>query len=104
MEAIQDSVAASEAKTDRVSKNRTLYEAGAGEILLKNFLAGVGRGAGVIFVYVLFIFVFGWAFTQFFWPKLAPIFSSVTSLNKSLETMQGSELIPEKFFDQEQTY
>ena len=34
----------SEDREDRVSKTKTLYDAGTGEIIWKNFLAGASRG------------------------------------------------------------
>jgi hypothetical protein len=82
-------VVAGESKADRLTKTRTIYDAGAGEIFWRNFLAGFSRGLGTFLFYILFLFVAGWAFFQFAGPVISPLFSSFSSLNKSLETIEG---------------
>ena len=45
-------IVGSEDGQDRITKTRTLYDAGTGEIIWKNFLAGVSRAAGSIFLLI----------------------------------------------------
>jgi len=74
----------SENKDDAVSKTKTIYDAGAGEIIWKNFLAGFSRGVGGIFVYILFLLIFSGIFYNFVLPKLMPLITTYTNIFKSL--------------------
>jgi len=77
----------SESPADRLTK--TIYEAGAGEIFWRNFLAGFSRGLGMLFVYLVLIFVVGLVFVQYINPFISPLYNNLSSLTKSLETIQG---------------
>jgi hypothetical protein len=77
--------AAGEAPEDRTGKTRTLYDAGAGEIFWKNFLAGASRALGALFLYVILTFVFGFLIAQLVWPKLAPLVTQLTSAVGALQ-------------------
>jgi len=82
-------VTKSEDKGDMVSKTKTIYDAGVGEIIWKNFLAGFSRGLGGLFVYLIIFFIIGISFYIFILPKLMPsithymnIFESLGSISK----------------------
>ena len=63
---------------DRVSKTKTIYDAGAGEIFWKNFLAGFSRTIGGIFVYLIFFLILSNLFLNFLLPKISPHLSSIS--------------------------
>lgn len=90
----------SEDKKDLISKTKTIYEAGAGEIFFKNFLAGFGRGLGGVFVYIIFLFIISLVIYNFVLPKFMPLITGYMNLLKSLESVSniksgGSNIIPE---------
>lgn len=78
-------------KGDRVSKTKTVYDVGAGEIFWKNFLAGFAKSLGGIFVYIIFLLVFGWIFYSFALPKITPFLNSYLNLFNSLGGTSGSK-------------
>ena len=85
-------IAIPEPGPDRLTKTKSIYDAGAGEIFWRNFLAGFSRSLGMIFVYFLFLVASGYVFLQLAGPMLGPLLnnlSSITSLNKSLDAIQG---------------
>jgi len=81
----------SENKSDLVSQTKTIYNAGAGEIFWKNFLAGLSRGMGTIFVYILFLIVMGALFVNVALPKLMPIITSYSDIFKSIESISNTK-------------
>lgn len=90
----------SEDRKDLLSKNKTLYDAGAGEIFWKNFLAGFGRGLGGVFVYIFFLLIFGLVFYKVVLPKFMPAINNLMGLSESLKSVQNIKpgavnLIPE---------
>lgn len=74
----------SENNNDMVSKTKTIYEAGIGEIFWKNFVAGFSRGLGGVFVYVFFFVIIGLLFYNFVLPKLMPSITAYMDIFKSL--------------------
>lgn len=68
-------------KEDRAGKHRTIYEVSHWEVFWRNFIAGMGRAAGSIMLYFLFIFLVGFLVMQLIWPQFAGIISTVSSLN-----------------------
>lgn len=81
----------SENKTDLVSKTKTIYEAGAGEIFWKNFLAGFGRGLGGVFVYIIFLLIIGTIVYTFVLPKFMPLITSYTDLMKTFGSVSNTK-------------
>lgn len=77
-------VVKSEDGGDRVSKTKTLYDAGAGEIIWKNFLAGFSRGVGGIFVYLIFLFIISGILINVILPKFMPSITGYLNLFNSL--------------------
>lgn len=96
----EELVIKSEDKGDLVSKTKTIYEASAGEIFWKNFLAGFGRGLGGVFVYIIFLVIVWVVVLNFVLPKVMPSITNLMGLSKSLETISnvksgGSNIVPE---------
>lgn len=85
----QQLIVKSEDGGDRVSKTKTIYEASAVEILWKNFLAGVGRGLGGVFVYLIFLFVVVGVFINTVLPQIMPMFENYMSIFKSLGSVNS---------------
>lgn len=81
----------SENKGDLVSKTRTIYDAGAGEIFWKNFLAGFGRGLGGVFVYIIFLLIIGALVYTFVLPKFMPLIIGYTNLLKSFGSISNTK-------------
>jgi hypothetical protein len=76
---------------DRVSKTKTIYDAGPGEIIWKNFLAGFSRSIGGIFVYILFLFIFSGIVINVVLPKLMPLITTYTNIFKSLSPASNAK-------------
>lgn len=93
----------SEEKEDFISKTKTIYNAGFGEIFWKNFLAGISRSLGGIFVYIVFLFIFSGIFLNIILPKIMPSIESYTNLIKSFGTInnpkQGTGIVLPQNFD-----
>ena len=76
---------------DLVSKTKTIYEAGAGEIFWKNFLAGFARGLGGVFVYLVFLLILSGVIYKFVWPQLMPMITTYSNLIKSFESISNTK-------------
>lgn len=90
----------SEDKKDIFSKTKTIYDAGYGEIFFKNFLAGLGRGLGGVFIYIIFIIILSLVFYNFVLPRFMPLITGYMNIFKSLESISNiksgeSNIIPE---------
>lgn len=90
----------SENKTDLVSKTRTIYEAGSGEVFWKNFLAGFSRGLGGVFTYLIFLVIISVVFVNFVLPKLLPSITGYMNILKSAGSVSNTKpgsgsIIPE---------
>lgn len=90
----------SEDRKDILNKAKTIYEAGAGEIFWKNFLAGFGRGLGGIFVYIFSLIIISLVFYKIVLPKFMPMINNLMGLSESLKSVQNIKpgainLIPE---------
>ena len=93
-QAKQESVVQSEDKRDRVSKTRTLFDAGPVEIFWKNFLAGASRALGGIIFYLIFLFLVGVVFMQIIWPRIQPLLDRFFNITESLQQMQQGIQLP----------
>lgn len=78
-------------REDRLGKNRTIYDAGAGEIFWKNFLAGISRGIGSVFIYLLVLLGSTILFYHLFWPKIAPLLNTINNLNGLMQNGQNTQ-------------
>ena len=96
----EELVLKSEDKKDLVSKTKTIYDAGYGEIFWKNFLAGFGRGLGGVFIYIICLLIISWVVINFVLPKFMPAITSYMSLFKSFNSISnpksgGNNIVPE---------
>lgn len=82
------SVSESMVSADRVSSTRTVYEASAGEIFWRQFLAGFSRALGSLLVYVIFLGLMFVFISRFVWPQVKPFFDSFTHSVELLESTQ----------------
>jgi len=80
----------STAKQDRVSDNKTIYDASLGSVFWRNFLAGVARALGAILMQILFIVMLGILASIFIWPRVAPLLNTYQTAVNSLEGLQKS--------------
>jgi hypothetical protein len=90
MDAAQSTTTNQVDAADRFNSNKSIYDASAGEIFIKNFLAGFGRAFGGLFLYVILIAVTINAFVTQVWPKMLPFVEeyqqAVQGLNKANST------------------
>ena len=98
----QESVVKSEATEDRSGTIKTIYQAGAGEIFWRNFLAGASRALGGILLYIIFLFLVGVVFLQIIWPRIQPLFDRLFNITESMQQMQqlqipGNFQLPDNF-------
>ena len=73
---------------------KNIYQANAGEIFIKNFLAGMARGLGSLFVWFLIMF----AGYKLLWPQLVGQIERMTNLVENLQSnpiIQQNQKIPQ---------
>lgn len=67
-------------------EDRTIFNASKSEIFWKNFLAGVGRGLGMMLIQIAgYAIIFGLLAT-FVWPLIEPVVGNLGGLTESLES------------------
>ena len=75
-------------------ENKTIYQASYGEVFLKNFLAGVARGLGSLFIWFLLTVVI----FKLLWPQLQVQINQLTNSINNLQLIPqipGNNPIPE---------
>jgi hypothetical protein len=77
---------------DSITKTKTIYDVGFFEIIWRNFLAGLSRAMGGIFLYLIFMFLFSIVFMQVIFPKLMPYINNISNVTNSLNSMQQFKL------------
>lgn len=82
------------------SNQRNLYQAGYAEIFFKNFLAGVARGLGGLFVWFIMVFII----YRLLWPQLQIQIDKLNNLMQNLPTSQTTKIIPQDFTKLFETY
>lgn len=65
------------ADPDQLTKERTIYDVGAGEIIWRNFLAGMSRAIGGMVIYLVILIILGNVFVTYMWPYIEPIFAQL---------------------------
>lgn len=76
---------------DNITKSKTMYDVGIGEIMWRNFLAGISRALGGLVIYFVVIFIMGHIFLTYIWPVLEPSFATLgetTDLLKQMNMIQ----------------
>ena len=88
--------------SDRISSTKTMYDVGAWEIFIKNFIAGAGRAFGNIVLYLLFFGIIVNIFIKIILPQLQPFITEyrealepITRLNSATEA--GDKLDPNQY-------
>ncbi len=73
---------------DRIGKNRTIYDVGWRELVLKNFVAGMSRAVGGLVLNLLFFVIIGSFVFQLFWPQAQ---ATINSLLQASNKITGFE-------------
>lgn len=71
-------------QANEVKKSRSIYDATAGEIFWRNFLAGASRSLGGIIFYLIFILIIGSVFIRYLTPILSPLLDQLNTISGSL--------------------
>lgn len=66
---------------------RTIYDAGPGEIMFKNFLAGISWAIGGMFLYMIFFGVSAYIFTIAALPKIKPFIQDYLQAVQNVNTL-----------------
>lgn len=75
---------------DQLTKEKTIYDVGAGEIMWRNFLAGMSRAIGAMVIYFIFFIVLTQIFLTYMWPYVEPVFAQLgetTAVMKQLNSL-----------------
>ncbi|NCN82399.1 MAG: hypothetical protein GW947_00365 [Candidatus Pacebacteria bacterium] len=67
--------------------HKTIYEASFGEIFVRNFVAGMARTLGGLFLYIVVLFFLGNLFLQQVWPVLQPQLESLRASTQMLQEL-----------------
>jgi hypothetical protein len=73
---------------DQITRNKTMYDVGAGEIAWRNFLAGISRALGGLVVNGIFFLIVSIFTIQYVLPYFAPLLSAFQTTTKSLQQIQ----------------
>jgi len=76
-----------EAKEDMAGR-KSLYNARAYEIFWRNFLAGISRTLGSIFLYIVFFIIVNVLILKYVLPIYMPLLNKITNIMDSIEKMQ----------------
>lgn len=86
----------SEQPEDQAGQLATIYSVSGWQIIWRNFLAGISRALGSVFVYVIVLTITGYLFSQIILPVIQPLIdqylgaldavSSLQELNQSRES------------------
>jgi hypothetical protein len=79
---------------DQINETKNLYNISTGEIIWRNFLAGMSRTLGGLVIYFLLAFLLGQVFLALIWPVIAPTVQTLGNTNSlllQLNALQGSQ-------------
>ncbi|MBI2010537.1 MAG: hypothetical protein HYS86_05200, partial [Candidatus Chisholmbacteria bacterium] len=71
--------------------DRNLYTVSSGEIIWKNFLAGLSRALGGMIIYLILLGVIAYAASQYLLPQLEPLLSSLQMLTNPQTLQPGTQ-------------
>lgn len=74
---------------DQLTKTKTIYEVSGFEVFWRNFIAGMGRAMGSLFVYLILFALIASIVNRFLMPHVLPL---LTTLQDSVSTL--NELTP----------
>lgn len=72
---------------DQLTKSKTMYDVGTGEIIWRNFLAGMSRALGSMVIYFAVVLFLGNIFLNYIWPSLEPSFETLGETTELLQQM-----------------
>jgi len=75
-------------QADRVTGERTIYDVSWGELVGRNFVAGMSRALGGLLFNVVLIVILGTLAVRYVWPQLQPV---VENLRQSYQTLYDLE-------------
>lgn len=75
---------------DQLTANKTIYQASAGEIFFKNFLAGFGRAVGSLFIYIVFLIILFSLFTKYALPQIQPFITEYRQAIEAITTLNST--------------
>jgi len=78
-------------KEERMGETKTVYNASGGEVFWKNFLAGFGRALGSVFVYLLFLGLIVYLFTNYLFPQIKPWLDQYAKAIEVLTQQKGGQ-------------
>lgn len=71
------------------TSSKSIYDVGWGELFFRNFVAGMARTLGSLFLYGLVIFLVANFFMQQIWPQIEPALSGYSESMQLLQQMYG---------------
>lgn len=69
---------------DKLQPTKTLYDVSIGEVFLRNFMAGVGRAIGGIFIYFIFLLITVNLFITYVYPQIKPFIDEYQQAMKTI--------------------
>jgi hypothetical protein len=88
--------------SDQDSTTKTQYDVTGWELFWRNFLAGVSRALGGIFIWMIFSLFMFLLFTRFIWPKVEPFYheyqQALGTINQ-LNSVRSNPIIDVQEFD-----
>jgi len=79
-----EAVVQSEVSEDKIKDTKTIYDVSGFEVFWRNFIAGIGRALGAVFVYIIFLSVMGYLFSTLVYPRLEPF---ITEYREALDSL-----------------
>ncbi|MGD9128937.1 MAG: hypothetical protein PVJ09_00385 [Candidatus Woesebacteria bacterium] len=70
------------------AQTQSIYDVSLSTIFGRNFLAGMSRALGGIFIYLLFLICLFLILKSIFWPKLEPYLDSYQKAMQSIEQLE----------------
>lgn len=73
--------------SDQINKNKTIYDVSGFEVFWRNFIAGMGRAIGNLFIYLLIFVGVASLINRFLMPYILPLFDTLQSSMESLNQL-----------------
>ena len=76
--------------SDQVNKNKSIYDVPTFEVFWRNFIAGVGRALGGIFIYIVIFYGVFSLVSKYAMPQIMPLVGSLQNSIDSLNQLNSS--------------
>ena len=73
--------------SDQINKNKTIYDVSGFEVFWRNFIAGIGRAFGNLFIYLIIFVGIASIINRFLMPYILPLFGTLQSSIKTLNQL-----------------